>query len=296
MFGRTQHHRRRFRQHQRSNQSDDESSVSSSSDSSSSNRSDAESNNKRHAAAKTRSMSTKKKTIINLSSFSSESSSESEEEDSELVTTTKMLQELNDEKLRKVQHFIRSLDSTTTKTKISSSHPKDKKTYSIPKTIQQSITPAALLSEGLNYVGFNDTRQALSRKDLNKRRFIAFFGAPPEALAPLFKDIRDMFPEEPPTCRDLLLTCNWLKGYDLMHVLEGRWGNCEDYMRPKIYRCQQMMQALQKEKMKFVDSNAVVVANVDTVSFTVQEFRCNPSAAYYDSKSNSAGVVSTFYQ
>ena len=66
---------------------------------------DAESNNKRHTAAKTRSMSTKKKTIINLSSFSSESS-ESEEEDSELVTTTKMLQELNDEKLRKVQQFI----------------------------------------------------------------------------------------------------------------------------------------------------------------------------------------------
>ncbi len=102
-----------------------------------------------------------------------------------------------------------------------------------------------------------------------------------------------MFEEDNPTCRDLLMACNWLKGYDSMHVLEGRWGNCEDYMRPRIKRCQGMMQALRREKMKFVDSEAIVVANVDTVSFMVQEFRKDPSAKWFDPKTKSAGLVSS---
>jgi hypothetical protein len=159
---------------------------------------------------------------------------------------------------------------------------------------QQAITPSTILSSGLYYAGFDSRRQASARKDLNDRRFIAFYGAPPEALVPLFKDIREMFHEESPTCRDLFLTCNWLKCYDVMHVLEGRWGNCEDYMSPRIKRCQEMMQALRRKKMKFVDSNAIVVANVDTVSFMVQEFRKDPSAKYFDSKTRSAGVVSNY--
>ena len=54
-----------------------------------------------------------------------------------------------------------------------------------------------------------------------------------------------------------------------------------------------MMQALQREKMKFVNSKAIVVANVDTVSFMVQEFRKDPSAKWFDPKTKSAGLVSS---
>ena len=47
--------------------------------------------------------------------------------------------------------------------------------------------------------------------------------------------------------------------------------------------------------MKFVDSEALVVANIDTVSFMVQEFRKDPSAKWFDLKTKSAGLVSTIY-
>lgn len=206
-----------------------------------------------------------------------------------------MLQHLSDKNLRKVQEFIKSLDSSTNNTTIVSTRPQHEKTCSIPKTTLQLITPASLLSEGLSYVGFDPSRQSRASKDLNIKRFVSFFGAPPAALSPLIIDVRDMFTEEPPTCRDLLLTFNWLKGYDVMHVLEGRWGNCEDYMQPRIMRCQVMLQRLRRKKMKLPDSDTVIAANVDTVSFTVQEFRTDPSAKYYDQKSKSAGVVSIFF-
>ena len=46
--------------------------------------------------------------------------------------------------------------------------------------------------------------------------------------------------------------------------------------------------------MKFVKSKALVIGNIDTVSFMVQEFRNDPSAKWFDQKSKSAGLVSTF--
>ena len=229
------------------------------------------------------------------SSASEKGSVDNEERMTDLDRTTRMLQHLNKKNLRKVQEFIKSLDSSTNNTTIVSTRPQHEKTCSIPKTTLQLITPASLLSEGLSYVGFDPSRQSRASKDLNIKRFVSFFGAPPAALSPLIIDVRDMFTEEPPTCRDLLLTFNWLKGYDVMHVLEGRWGNCEDYMQPRIMRCQVMLQRLRRKKMKLPDSDTVIAANVDTVSFTVQEFRTDPSAKYYDQKSKSAGVVSIFF-
>ena len=158
----------------------------------------------------------------------------------ELDRTTNMLQLLNKDKLQKVQQFIKSLDSTNM-AELSKKVSNYEKSSSPMDLSQQSITPSDVLSLGLNYVGFDYRRQASASEDLNIRRFISFYGAPPQALAPLFKDIREMFQKERPTCRDLLITCNWLKGYDLMHVLEGRWGYCEDYLRPRIKRCQELL-------------------------------------------------------
>ena len=163
-----------------------------------------------------------------------------------------------------------------------------------PRELALPITPATVLFSGLNYVGFDRKRQASARDDLNIRRFIAFYGAPPTALSPLFNDIRELFSLQCPSCEDLLMTCNWLKGYDVMHVLEGRWGYCEDYIRTRTNRCKAMLQALRRNKMKFEDSNnnSVIIGSLDTVSFTVQEFRLDPSSKWYDQKSHSAGLVS----
>jgi len=194
-------------------------------------------------------------------------------ENEELDRTTKMLQHLNKDKLQKVQQFIKSLDSTNMAELSKKVRNYEKEKTSPPMDLsQQSITPSEVLSLGLNYVGFDYRRQASASEDLNIRRFISFYGAPPQALAPLFKDIREMFQKERPACRDLLITCNWLKGYDLMHVLEGRWGYCEDYLRPIIKRCQGMMQALRRRKMKFVKSKALVIGNIDTVRPTMSFF------------------------
>ena len=102
-----------------------------------------------------------------------------------------------------------------------------------------------------------------------------------------------MFPEECPSCEDLLMTCDWLKLYDAMHVLEGRYGYCEDFMRPRIKRSQKMMQALRRERMKFVDSDTRIGYSLDTVNFLIQEPRSDPSAKWYDPKSKSAGLVSS---
>ena len=159
----------------------------------------------------------------------------------------------------------------------------------------QSITPSKILSLGLSLVGFSAERQASARKELNIRRFISFYGAPPTALAPLFIDVKVLRKEDCPTCEDLFMTCNWLKCYDTMHVLEGRWGYCEDYMRPRIMRCQKIMQALRKQKMNFVDSDTKITASLDTVSFMVQEFRNDPSSKWFDHKTKSAGLVSNVY-
>ena len=129
-----------------------------------------------------------------------------------------------------------------------------RKKYNPPRPIHLAfpITLSTVLSSGLSYVGFDTRRQAGASDDLNIRRFIAFYGAPPKALVPLFNDIREMHPQQCPSCEDLFMTCNWLKGYDLMHVLEGRWGYCEDYIRLRISKCKAMMQALRRKKMKFV--------------------------------------------
>ena len=224
------------------------------------------------------------------SSSSSESGDEEKGDYVALERIMKRLQNLSVENLKHVEHFIKRLDAKDTP----KSTPHFVKEL-LPDLTQQSITPPKILSLGLSHVGFDIHRQASAREELNSKRFISFYGAPPQALAPLFRDVRDMFRQERPTCEDLLMTCNWLKCYDVMHVLEGRWGYCEDYIRPRINRCQQMMQDLRRQKMKFVQSDTLITASLDTVTFTVQEFRNDPGSKWYDPKSKSAGLVSNVY-
>ena len=117
--------------------------------------------------------------------------------------TTKMFQHLNGDELKKNKKFIKSLDATNTDKLPTLST--SKKTSSQMDLSQQAITPSTILSVGLQYVGFDSRRQASASKDLNIERFISFYGAPPEALAPLFRENRNMFQEDNPMCRNLLI-------------------------------------------------------------------------------------------
>ena len=121
-------------------------------------------------------------------SISSSSDSESDEEDCSsagndyecafiggnevLDRTTKMLQHLNRDELKRVQIFINSLDATNTD-KLPTL-PTRKKT-SQKDLSQQAITPTAILSVGLQYVGFDFQRQASASKDLNIERLFSSF-------------------------------------------------------------------------------------------------------------------------
>ena len=128
--------------------------------------------------------------------------------DEELDRTRRMLERLDGGELKKVQQFINGLNATNKKK--TPAPPKCEKTTLHSDLSQEAITPANLLSVGLQHVGFDPRRQASANNVLNVERFIAFYGAPPEALAPLFRDVRNMFKEEKVTCRDLFIACNFL--------------------------------------------------------------------------------------
>ena len=146
------------------------------------------------------------------SSSSSESGDEEKGDYVALERIMKRLQNLSVENLKHVEHSIKRLDAKDTP----KSTPHFVKEL-LPDLTQQSITPPKILSLGLSHVGFDIHRQASAREELNSKRFISFYGAPPQALAPLFRDVRDMFrPRRKGTvrvcCRRVRIVKGWRCG------------------------------------------------------------------------------------
>jgi hypothetical protein len=157
-----------------------------------------------------------------------------------------------------------------------------------------TITPPELLCCGLLYCGFERERQDNVNEKTNVGRFGKFFGVHHSTLAPLFVDIINKYPGV--SVKNLLMTMNWFTLYDVYEVLAGRWGNCEDYIGPKVKECGKMYQSFFKEKIKLrfhlMDRRRVIVGSLDTCTFVCQEFRLDPSSEWYDPKSHSSGLVS----
>jgi DDE superfamily endonuclease len=139
---------------------------------------------------------------------------------------------------------------------------------------------------GLALVGFNDKRQLVT-DELNQRRFIAFFGVGPKALASLFTDL-----EPPKDAAKFLMAVNWLKLYDTEHVLSGRWSMDEKTLRGIVKEYATRIQAMKETKVVWggFDFDEIFIISVDGVHCRIQEVRKEPGAKWYSHKSNGPGL------
>lgn len=161
--------------------------------------------------------------------------------------------------------------------------------------VSDVITAPDLLSTGLAFVGFDQKRQSKAKaqeQKLNIDRFKAHFGEEPKVFVPLINDLKNKYGSI--NIQDFLMTVNWLKGYDTIHVLAGRWGRSERYIEPKVKAYARMIQSLKALKIRFefeTNEHKHYKATYDTVNFKVNELRLDPSNKWFDHKSHSAGLV-----
>ena len=160
----------------------------------------------------------------------------------------------------------------------------------------RSDTPTEdyILSFGLSKVGFDEKRQRRVSRHLSIRRFNAFYGVPPVTVRAIFNDLKADYPLA--TLHYLLLALNWLKLYSTEPVLSGRWKHCDEHICKMTKEYARMMQSLMETKITFdgFDPKETYWISVDTVNFRTQEFRLDPSADWYDFKSNSSGLKYEF--
>ncbi|KAL7548803.1 hypothetical protein ACHAWF_012061 [Thalassiosira exigua] len=156
------------------------------------------------------------------------------------------------------------------------------------------LTKEDVLFFGLSYVGFGEERQHV-REALNVNRFKAHFGPEPTTVVDILIDLKEDFSSDL-IYRDVFMSMNWLKLYDVEHVLAGRWKCGEDYIRHAVRENARKIQTLKPQVILlagFKDAE-IYVGMVDTCMFDNQEYRLNPHTKWYNHKSNSAGVKYEF--
>ena len=167
--------------------------------------------------------------------------------------------------------------------------------YSIPKLDAAIMTKDDILLYGLMYVGFGEERQnIIAAKSVD--RFKAHFGPEPRTVKDLMSDLCEKFPDT--KFKEVLMSLNWLKAYDVEHVLAGRWGYDESVCRGKIRATTENIRSF-KDTVIFLDPSSfrdeeIHIITVDCVNFIVQEFRLNPSTIWFDHKSHSSGLKYEF--
>ena len=95
-----------------------------------------------------------------------------------------------------------------------------------------TIIKDRLLSEGLEYVGFNRQRQKNVQHKTNVDRFKACYGLEPTTLVHVFTDVMKRFPKA--TIKHLSLTLNWLTTYQSYYLLSGIWDLHHDTTKPRL--------------------------------------------------------------
>lgn len=93
-----------------------------------------------------------------------------------------------------------------------------------------ALSNEELFKQGLEFVGFDSTRQNCS-KELSERRFRAHYGVDVDAIKALIVDLEK---EEPVTPKSLFMAICWLKLYELEEVMAARWGYGEKYCRETV--------------------------------------------------------------
>jgi DDE superfamily endonuclease len=140
-----------------------------------------------------------------------------------------------------------------------------------------------ILMLGLRLVGFEGSHDSLSI-----RRFRAFFGVGPKALACLFNDL----PKESKDVTKFLMAVNWLKLYDTEHVLAARWGLHKNTLRPIVKEYSKLTQDMKATKVVWGGFNfkEIFIVSVDGIHCRIQEVRKEPGAKGYSHKSNGPGL------
>jgi hypothetical protein len=93
--------------------------------------------------------------------------------------------------------------------------------------------------------------------------------------------------------KKFMMAVNWAKCRNRRSEMNARWQCCEENVIPTVFKHLEMIQRMKPIKIRFeFYHDRMVEASLDCVHFTVNEFRDEPSAAHYDHKSASCGVVS----
>ncbi len=89
----------------------------------------------------------------------------------------------------------------------------------------------SVMSFGLKMVGFGAKRQNM-RDTLNMQSFGSHFGIGPEAIMDIIANMTNG--NRDTLLKDLMMTLCWLKIYETMHVMSGRWGYGEEFCRDAV--------------------------------------------------------------
>lgn len=154
----------------------------------------------------------------------------------------------------------------------------------------KSLSHMEIEQMGLEFAGFDSRRRASAGEKLNVERFKAHYGVGPITVEALFNDLLVKFPDF--DYRLGLMAMNFLKCYETEHVMAGRWKNCEDFIRPKVWEYVGKIQSLKASKIVLggFDSRETILFGLDCFDCNVQEFRLDPSAKWYSFKSNHSGL------
>lgn len=152
-----------------------------------------------------------------------------------------------------------------------------------------------IICAGLTYVHFGKDRQDTVNLDENKERFRDHYGVPADAALPMFNDLKDKYPKI--RFKYILMAMHWLKVYGTERQMSGTWGYGDlKHIRETVKDHVRKIASLEKDKIVFggFDDGEIYVIGLDGVHFRTQEFRLNPSTAWFDFKSASPGLAYLF--
>ena len=128
-----------------------------------------------------------------------------------------------------------------------------------------NIDPAAWLELGLDFAGFDDRRRMVHHKT-NLQRFVAHYGASPEAHSAIFNDFQGTdIPQAhmaKPDPKSLLMATHWLKTYPKESQMSGFWKLDEKTCRNRMWKYVKAIAALKGLKVRTDDCNPFVNCNV----------------------------------
>lgn len=176
------------------------------------------------------------------------------------------------------------------------SYPKKDARYSVPKLDASIMTAEDILFYGLCYVGFDKSRQNVVA-ETNVARFKAHFGPEPRTVKDLMSDLCKEYPDDT-KFKEVLMSLNWLKLYDVESVLAGRWNYDESVCRFKIRKVTKRIQSFRATVIvldpQCFRPEEIHIFTVDGVNFITQEFRLDPGTQWFDHKSHSSGLKYEF--